>query len=114
MFKKISIGFAAGLICGLFSTGGGMIMVPGFMYILNKEPKLARATTSICILPMVLVSSFFYYKNDYINWNLSILCSIGGILGGIIGAYLLQIVNDKYLKAVFIIILIYTSIKMIN
>ena len=90
-----------------------MILVPGFMLVLKKKPKIARGTALICIFPMTLVSSFLYYKNDYIDWKLSMLCSIGGIIGGIIGAYLLQIIDDKYLKFIFIMLLIYTSVKMI-
>ena len=45
----------------------------------------ARATSVFAILPMVVVSGLFYYKNDYIDWNLGIKCAIGGIIGGIIG-----------------------------
>ena len=33
--KKIIIGLVAGLVSGLFSTGGGLILVPSFMYILK-------------------------------------------------------------------------------
>ena len=79
MIKKVLIGISAGFICGFFSTGGGMILVPSFVYILNKEPEKSRATSVFCILPMVLTSSFFYYKNNYIDWKTGILCAIGGI-----------------------------------
>ena len=113
MLKKVLIGFSAGLISGFFSTGGGMILVPAFMYILKKEPLTARATSVCCILPMVLVSSFFYYKNDYIDWRLSLLCATGGIIGGFIGAQLLEKIPDNILKIVFTCFLIYASIRMI-
>ena len=113
MFKKIIIGLLAGLVCGFFSTGGGMILVPGFMYILKRAPIEARATSVCCILPMVIASSFFYYKNDYIDWKLSLLCSAGGIIGGIIGAQLLEKIPDNILKIIFTCFLIYMSIRMI-
>ena len=32
--KKIIVGVMAGIICGLFGTGGGMILVPAFIYLL--------------------------------------------------------------------------------
>ena len=92
--KKIIIGFLAGFISGLFSTGGGLILVPAFIYLLKEEPKKARGTSIFCILPMVITSSFFYYKGNYIEWKTAILCAIGGTIGGYIGARILK----KYQK----------------
>ena len=37
MIKKFIIGLVAGLILELFSTGGGMILVSSFIYILKLE-----------------------------------------------------------------------------
>ena len=82
MYKEMLIGLVAGLICGFFGTGGGMILVPGFIYVLKKETLESRATSVCCILPMVVASSFFYYKSNYIDWHISLLCAIGGLIGG--------------------------------
>ena len=65
IIKKVIIGLLAGIISGLFSTGGGMIVVPAFIYLLNMEDKKARGTSIFCILPMVVTSGIFYYKSNY-------------------------------------------------
>lgn len=113
MLKKIIIGFTAGLVTGLFGTGGGLIIVPSLIYILKLDEKKARAMSVFCILPMVITTSLFYLKNNYIDWNIGIKSAIGGIIGGTIGSKLLIKISDKYLKVLFIIFLIYTSIRMI-
>lgn len=113
IFKQIIIGLMAGIISGLFSTGGGLILVPALIYLLKTGPQKARGTSVFCILPMVITSSFFYYKNDFINWKISILCAIGGTIGGYIGAKMLKKVPEKYLKIVFTVFLVYVSIKML-
>lgn len=113
MTKKVLIGIFAGFICGLFATGGGMILVPAFIYILKKDSVTARATSICCILPMVIASSFFYYKSNYIQWQTGLLCAIGGVIGGYIGAKLLGKIPDYILKIVFTIFLIYVSYNMI-
>lgn len=113
-YTKLSlIGFIAGLVSGFFSTGGGLILVPSFLYLLEMDSQKARGTSVFCILPMVLTSSIFYYKGNFINWKVAILCGMGGAIGGYIGAKLLKKLPEKYLKIAFTIFLIYVSIKMI-
>ena len=111
--KQSIIGFLAGIVSGFFSTGGGLILVPAFMYILNIKSQKARGTSVFCILPMVITSSFFYYKGNFIKWDIAILCAIGGAIGGYIGARLLKKLPEKYLKIAFTIFLFYVSFKMI-
>ena len=111
--KKIILGIIAGIICGLFGTGGGIILVPAFIYILKLDPKKSRGTSLSCMLVMVIVSSIFYSKNKYIDWKLGILCAIGGIIGGYFGAKILKNIPDYILKIIFVIFLIYYSIKIL-
>lgn len=114
MLKKGLIGIIAGVVSGLFSTGGGMIIVPAFIHLLNMEDTKARGTSVFCILPMVLTSSIFYYQGNYINWNTAILCAIGGTIGGYFGAKLLKKLPEKVLKIAFTVFLIYVSFRMIT
>ncbi len=109
--KLISIGMGAGIISGLFASGGGLILVPALIYFLKMEDKKARGTAIACILPMVLTSSIFYYQDNYINWKVAFFCAIGGIIGGIVGAKLLKKVPTKYVRIAFVIFLLYVSIR---
>lgn len=113
MIKKILVGIIAGFISGLFAAGGGMIVVPAFVHIFKLDEAEARATSVFAILPMVITSGLFYYNNNYVDWTLGIKCALGGIIGGFIGSKLLKKLSDKVLKMIFIIFLIYVSIKMI-
>lgn len=111
--KKPLIGLIAGVICGLFASGGGLILVPAFTYLLKIKDKIARGTAVFCILPMVVTSSIFYYRENYINWKIGISCAIGGIIGGILGAKLLKKMKVKYVRILFTLFLFYVSIKML-
>ncbi len=113
IFLNITIGFLAGIISGFFGAGGGLILVPFLTLILKEDEVIARATTILCIFFMVLTSSFFYFNENSIDWWLAIKCAIGGIIGSYIGSKLLINLNNKILKILFIIFLIYAGIKMI-
>ena len=114
MVKKIAIGIIAGFISGLFSTGGGLILVPAFSYFLNLDAVKARATSIMCILPMVITTSFFYAKNNYMDWKIGILCAIGGAIGSYVGSKILNKIPSYILKITFAIFLIYGGLKMIG
>ena len=112
--KKILIGIIAGFISGLFSTGGGLILVPAFSYFLNLDTVKSRATSIMCILPMVVTTSFFYAKNNYIDWEIGILCAIGGAIGSYVGSKILNKIPNVILKITFALFLIYVALKMIG
>ena len=95
-----------------FGSGGGMIVVPTLVYILKLDEKKARGTAIFSILPMVIASSMFYMKSGNIDWGIGIKCAIGGIVGGYIGAKLLNILPDKYLKMFFAAFLLFMGVRM--
>ncbi len=113
MLKKILIGAFAGVVCGFFGSGGGMILVPSFVHLLGLGEKEARATSVFAILPMAIISMFFYFQADYIDWAIGINAAIGGIIGGYIGSKILKKAQNKWLKIFFIFFLVYVSIRMI-
>lgn len=113
MIKKIIIGFFAGIICGFFSAGGGLILVPACIYFLKLDEKKARSVSIFSIMFMVITAALFYCKDNFINWNIGIKCAIGGIIGSVIGSFLLKKVSNKYLKILFVIFLLYAAISIL-
>ena len=113
IFLYIIAGLLAGIVSGFFGAGGGMILVPFLTLLMKVDEVEARATTIFCIFFMVLTSSFFYFKQDSVDWMLALKCSIGGIIGGILGSKLLINLDKKILKLFFVILLIYSGLRMI-
>lgn len=112
--KKISIGLLAGFICGIFASGGGLILLPAFVHLLKLEEKEARATAIYCITPLVLTSFFIYSQNSLIEWKTGVLSAIGGIFGGVLGAKLLNRIPNLWLKILLILLLLYSAFRMIR
>ena len=113
IFLYLLAGLLAGIVSGFFGAGGGMILVPFMTLVLKNEEVESRATTILCIFFMVLTSSFFYYKENSVDWIVAIKCAVGGIIGGVIGSKLLINLDKKVLKIFFVVLLIYSGIKMI-
>ncbi|MCX7709560.1 MAG: sulfite exporter TauE/SafE family protein [Clostridia bacterium] len=111
--KCIVIGIITGMANGLFGSGGGTIAVPAMVLLLGADDHKAHATAISIILPLTLTSAFFYISNDYVNWELTSKVVLGGILGGYIGARLLNICPANVLRKTFSIFMIIAAIRMI-
>lgn len=107
------IGFFTGILNGLFGSGGGTIVVPAMIYYLHVDDHKAHATAIAIILPLTIISSFVYIYNSFVDWDLVLKTSIGGVVGGYIGAKLLRVIPDKYLRKIFGGFMIFASIRMV-
>ena len=111
--KLIGIGLVTGLINGLFGSGGGTIVVPALVFLLGIEDYKAHATAISIILPLSIISSFVYFKNNIIKLDIALIIALGGVVGSIIGAKLLNKVPIPILRKIFGSVIIYTAIRMI-
>lgn len=112
-FKFVLIGLVTGMANGLFGSGGGTIAVPAIILLLKEEEHRAHATAISIILPLTLVSAFFYISNNYINWDLTYKVTLGGVAGGYIGAKLLNICPSHILRKLFAVFMIAAAVRML-
>ncbi len=111
--KYAIIGLVTGVANGLFGSGGGTIAVPAMVLLLGAEDHKAHATAISIILPLTVVSSFFYIWNGYVNWPLTLNVTLGGIVGGYLGAKLLSICPAGILRKIFAVFMILAAIRLI-
>ena len=106
-------GLSAGLINGLFGGGGGMIVVPMLVSLLKCEPKKAHATALLIILPLSLVSGVFYAAFGTLDFRLGIPITIGVVVGGVFGAFLLSKLSSKWIVVIFSAVMAAAGFKML-
>lgn len=113
LFVSSVIGAVTGFANGLFGSGGGTIVVPAMQRFLKVETHKAHATAIAVILPLSVISVFIYLKNIDVHWDAVICVSIGGIIGGRIGAKLLNKLKAKWLRKMFGAFMIAAAVRMI-
>lgn len=111
--KHILIGMATGIANGFFGAGGGTIVVPAMEKILNIDEHQAHATAILIILPLTIMSSVLYITNKFVDWSIILRIIPGAILGGYIGAKLLNICPRNILKKAFGIFMIIAALRMV-
>lgn len=113
LLKYAGIGIAAGIANGLFGSGGGTIAVPAMVFLLDADEHKAHSTALLIILPLTLVSSYFYLSHNYVDWNITWKAMAGGVVGGAIGAFLLNKCPSRFLRKIFGVFMIVAAVRMI-
>lgn len=112
-YKQILIGVLGGFLNGLFGAGGGSLVVPAMEQFLGMDEKKSHATAIAVVFLLSVVSSVFYLKNGFFDTSVWMPVTLGGILGGVVGAKLLAKIPKSWLKMVFGGMIMLTAIKMI-
>ena len=101
-WQIIVFGALIGIINGFFGGGGGMVVVPLLNKVFGLEQKKAQATALFVILPISLVSTIVYLCFNSIDFASGWPVILGIVGGGIIGATLLNKLENKVVKGIFI------------
>ncbi|MCW4386377.1 sulfite exporter TauE/SafE family protein [Salinibacterium sp. SYSU T00001] len=96
------IGLLAGFFSGLFGVGGGVIIVPLLVMLLNFQQRRASGTSLTAILPTAIAGSIGYAVNGDVDWVVAGCLAFGAIFGSIIGTSLLARIPQLWLRWGFI------------
>ena len=106
------IGLAAGFLNGLFGSGGGLAAVP----LLEKaglEAKNAHATSVAVIVPLCVISLFFYLRGGF-EPGKSLVWIPGGIAGAVSGSLIFRKVPNDILRRIFGAVMLFSSIRILT
>lgn len=98
----IGIGIIAGLLAGLFGVGGGMIIVPALVVILDMSQRQAAATSLASIILTASFGSISYAFNGQVSIAAMVFVSVGAVVGAGIGTWLLSILPERILPWIFV------------
>lgn len=103
----ITIGLAAGICSGLFGIGGGVLIVPGLIYLLNFSMQRAIGTSLAVLLPPIGAAAVLaYYRAGNIDWRASLILAVTVFTGAWLGALLTNHMNEQALRILFGIFLL--------
>lgn len=104
----IAISIGAGLIYGIFGGGSGLIMMPGFYYLLHHfalsedyQMQVAIATTAAVSVLLGISATQVQWRNHLIDFNIFKKIAPGLLIGTFLAISLLNIIRSAYLKRLF-------------
>lgn len=105
----VILGFFSGIIGGM-GMGGGTILIPALILILNVDPKIAQSVNLLSSIPMTIFALIVHIKNKNVILNLVIPIATFGILGAILGSLIANYISSDMLRKVFALFLLIIGI----
>lgn len=116
--KAIFIGFTGGFISTTLGVGGGFVMVPMLISLMNFPTRKAVGTSLVSVFLIVTAGFLTYASSVQLDYKLGILLILGALVGTQLGAKLTTIYSNeqiqKYLGALYITILSSVVLKLFN
>lgn len=107
-----TFGVCIGLVNGILGAGGGMLAVP-LLKKIGFTQKQSHTNAIAIILPITIVSAIVYLLKDLVTFSDAVIYMPTGLIGAIIGTYLLKKISAKWLKNIFSILMIYAGIRLL-
>ncbi len=107
--KEILFGVISGMVAAL-GMGGGTILILLLGLFTNMEQHLIQGTNLIFFIPTSIISIIMNVKNKKINYKISLVIIISGIVGAIFGSNISFKIDNNNLKKYFGIFLLFIAI----
>lgn len=92
----VVLGFASGVLSGMFGIGGALVTTPG-LRVLGATPLEAVGSTVPAILPGALSGAWHYSRARMVDWHVALPSGLLGSGFAVLGAELSDHVNGHYL-----------------
>ena len=86
----LAIGILSGVVASLCGVGGGVVMVPAFVFFLKLEQKTAVATSLAIIIPTALMATTQNARSGYVEWKVAAITAISASIFAYFGDALTQ------------------------
>lgn len=91
-------GFVTGVLSGLLGIGGGAILVASAVSFMGVSQHMAQAAAIASTIPTAIVGVINLHRKKLVNYPVAFLLAIGVAIGGILGAYLANMLSGQRSK----------------
>jgi uncharacterized membrane protein YfcA len=116
----LALGAFAGFLAGLLGVGGGLVIVPvlSFVFALHHFPEAhvlhLALGTSLSSIVFTSISSFrAHHAHGAVNWRIWRGITPGIVTGTLAGAVLAAGLSTRFLKAFFVVFMLYVGTQML-
>jgi uncharacterized membrane protein YfcA len=110
----LAVGLFAGFLSGLIGIGGGIVIVPVLVYMLQMNQKQAQGTTLFMfMLPIGVLGVYNYYREGQVDFRSALIMCATFVIGSYFGSKTALAIDTKVVKQIFGAMIILIGVKML-
>ena len=89
-------GVVAGAYAGLLGVGGGIVMVPAMVLLLDQPQRVAEGTSLLAIVGTSLIAARAHHREGLVLPRFAVSLAAGGVGGAILGSLIaVSVIEDE-------------------
>lgn len=109
----VVLGFAAGVLSGMFGVGGGILFVPALSLVAGLTHLEAQATSLAAVIPVVAVGAWRQHHYGNVRWEAALSIGVASALGVAGGVVLTASLSDEVLRRLFAALLLVVAARLL-
>ena len=110
----VALGFAAGVLSGMFGVGGGVLFVPTLVLVLGLTQLGAQATSLAAMIPVVVLGALRQHRYGNVRWRAGTIVGVASAAGVVGGAALAESLADATLRKLFAGLLLVVAAQLVR
>jgi uncharacterized protein len=112
LILALLLGYAAGVLAGLFGVGGGILFVPTLLA-LGLTQLEAEATSLAAILPTVAAGTWRQHRYGNLDTRAAIIVGVASIPGVALGILAATTLGDDALRRLFALLMLAVAAQLV-
>jgi len=110
----IAIGAAAGVIAGMLGVGGGVLFVPGLVFVLGLGQHEAEATSLLAIIPVAIVGTYQQDRYGNVRRRDALVLGLTSVAGAAAGVALANALSGEVLRDSFAALIVLVAAQLVR
>jgi uncharacterized protein len=109
----LAVGFAAGVLAGLFGVGGGVLFVPALVLVADLSQLEAEATSLLAIIPAAVAGTWQQQRYGNVHWRAALVVALAAIGGVEAGVRVAEALPEDVLRRLFAVLMIAVAAQLV-
>jgi uncharacterized membrane protein YfcA len=114
VIELVVIGLVAGITSGMLGVGGGVLFVPGLVFVAGLSQVDAEATSLLAIIPVALLGAARQRRYGNVRLGEGILIGVLSLAAAVAGVALANVLSGRTLRVLFALLMLGVAVQLVR